>query len=65
MAEAITSTTDTHTDPKILLRPPPPSTGSLDPLANCTKLETLNLICCKALTGTSSVNGLETANLKP
>ena len=58
-AETITSTTDTHTDPGILLRPPPPSPGSLDPLANCTKLETLNLIRCEALTGTSSVVGSE------
>ena len=34
-------------------------TGSLDPLAKCTKLETLNLYCCTALTGTSSVVGPE------
>ena len=58
MAETIISTTDTHTDPEILLRPPP-SPGSLDPLANCTKLETLNLELCEALTGTSSVVGPE------
>ena len=38
---------------------PPPSPGSLDPLANCTKLETLNLAYCKALTGTSSLVGPE------
>ena len=39
----------------------PPSPGSLDPLANCTKLENLNLFGCKALTGTSSVVGPENA----
>ena len=33
--------------------------GSLDPLANCTKLETLILRHCKALTGTLSVVGPE------
>ena len=59
MDETITSTTDTHTDPEILRRPPSP--GSLDPLANCTKLEELDLSDCEALTGTSSVVGPENA----
>ena len=35
--------------------------GSLDPLANCTKLEKLDLFGCEALTGTSSVVGPENA----
>ena len=35
--------------------------GSLDPLANCTKLEKLDLFNCEALTGTSSVVGPENA----
>ena len=45
--------------PKSCCAPPPPSPGSLDPLAKCTKLETLNLYYCKALTGTSSLVGPE------
>ena len=52
LAEAITSTTDTTLTPTSCCAPPPPFPGSLDPLAKCTKLETLNLYYCSSLEGT-------------
>ena len=56
-AEATSGSCTDALTPEILRRPPSP--GSLDPLANCTKLETLNLTYCEALTGTSSLVGPE------